>query len=269
MLKRPHRLMNAASGIWAITLLSFSAVAAPAVKEVQFAPGTSSAKVSGIVAGKNDVCYRLSAKEGQTIKVTAKTERKTTYFNVTPPGSGEDIFIGSSLGSEFEGKLPATGAYTITVYQMGAAASENKTSKYDLEISITGGGAAPATAPAVPATPAASPKPAAKEVKFAPGASSAKINGTIAGKNDVLYTVSAKEGQTMKVSATTQRKTTYFNVTPPNSEEALFIGSILGSPFEGKLPATGAYTITVYQMGAAASENKTSKYDLEISITGG
>ncbi len=103
---------------------------------VQFAAGTSSQKISGSLKGKNDVIYKLRAGAGQTMKVNLKGQRTTVYFNVNPPGGDTALFVGSSEGDVFEGKLPADGVYEIVVYQMGAAASGNKLSKFDMNISV-------------------------------------------------------------------------------------------------------------------------------------
>jgi len=107
--------------------------------EVQFAAGASSKKMAGRIKGKNDAVYQVRASEGQTMKVSLKAQRATTYFNVNPPGSDQSIFIGSNEGTVYEGRLPASGVYEIVVYQMGGAASDNQTSKFDLTISVTGG----------------------------------------------------------------------------------------------------------------------------------
>jgi len=104
---------------------------------VQFAAGASSKKISGSLKGKNDVSYKLRAGVGQTLKVSLKGQRTTVYFNVNPPGGDTALFVGSSEGEVFEGKLPTDGVYEIVVYQMGAAASGNKLSKFDMNIAVT------------------------------------------------------------------------------------------------------------------------------------
>lgn len=104
---------------------------------VQFAAGASSKKVSGSIKGKNEVSYKVRAGAGQTMKVSLKGQRSTVYFNVNPPGGDTALFVGSSEGEMFEGKLPADGVYEIVVYQMGAAASGNKLSRFDMNIAVT------------------------------------------------------------------------------------------------------------------------------------
>jgi hypothetical protein len=128
------------TGLCLTAALLATTPAGAAVQDLQFAPGTNSATVSGSITGRNDNRYRVRAKEGQTIKVTLTPRRPTTYFNVNPPGSDQSIFVGSNEGTVYEGRLPASGVYEIVVYQMGGAASDNKKSGYQLKVAITGGG---------------------------------------------------------------------------------------------------------------------------------
>jgi hypothetical protein len=117
-----------------------------------------------------------------------------------------------------------------------------------------------ATAPAVAAV---------QDVQFARGASSATVSGSITGRDDNRYRVRAKEGQTIKVTLTPQRPTTYFNVNPPGSDQSIFVGSNDGTVYEGRLPASGVYEIVVYQLGGAASDNRKSSYELTVAVSAG
>jgi hypothetical protein len=117
---------------------------------------------------------------------------------------------------------------------------------------------------------AAGPTAAAvQDLRFAQGVSSTTVSGSITGRDDNRYRVRAKEGQTIKVTLTPRRPTTYFNVNPPGSDQSIFVGSNEGNVYEGRLPASGVYEIVVYQMGGAASDNKQSGYQLKVAITAG
>jgi len=133
-------LQAALAGLCMAAALTAAGPAAAAVQDLQFARGANSATVNGSITGRDDNRYRVRAQEGQTIKVTLKPRRPTTYFNVNPPDSGQSIFVGSSEGQVYESRLPASGVYEIVVYQMGGAASDNKQSGYQLKVAITGGG---------------------------------------------------------------------------------------------------------------------------------
>jgi hypothetical protein len=72
-----------------------------------------------------------------TVKLSAGS---SVNFNVLPPGSsGEALFIGSRDGTHATTTLPASGEYTIRVYQMGHAKSSGQRSNFTLEVGITGG----------------------------------------------------------------------------------------------------------------------------------
>lgn len=70
--------------------------------------------------------------------VKLKPGNRSTYVNVLPPGSEDAILIGSSAGDKYEGALPANGTCTIGVYLMRNAARRMETSKFTLEIGISG-----------------------------------------------------------------------------------------------------------------------------------
>jgi hypothetical protein len=68
-------------------------------------------------------------------------------FNLLPPGStGEALFIGSRDGNRSTTSLPASGEYTIRVYQMGNAANSGKRSNFTLDVAIAGGTQMPTAA---------------------------------------------------------------------------------------------------------------------------
>ena len=108
---------------------------------VSFAKGASSATKSGSIKGDQDASYLIDARAGQTLTVTLKRTKGSPYMNITAPGADEAMFIGSSAGNKFTGKLPADGRYTIMVYQMRATARRNETAGYSLTVCVTGGAA--------------------------------------------------------------------------------------------------------------------------------
>lgn len=106
-------------------------------------------------------------------------------------------------------------------------------------------------------------------IRFVPGASKATIKGTIKGSQTVDYQLRTAAGQTMTVTFKPTNPSAYFNVLPPGSNEALFIGSSAGNHFTGVLPATGLHAIRVFLMRNAARRNETTHYTLDVSVTGG
>jgi len=107
-----------------------------------------------------------------------------------------------------------------------------------------------------------------ERVTFAPGASSATLQGSITGDESVDYVLGAKAGQTMTVTMKTAHGANYFNVLPPGSEAAIAIGSNLGNKWSGTLPVDGDYRIRVYLMRSAARRNERAAYTLTVGITG-
>ncbi|MCU0920137.1 MAG: hypothetical protein MUF16_07345 [Burkholderiaceae bacterium] len=109
-----------------------------------------------------------------------------------------------------------------------------------------------------------------EEVRFDAGTSATSITGQIRGDEGVDYLVRARAGQTLTVSFKPSNPMAYFNVLPPGSDEALFVGSSAadGSLFMTQLPRDGVYTLRVYLMRAAARRNETARYTLGVSVTG-
>ena len=108
-----------------------------------------------------------------------------------------------------------------------------------------------------------------ERVRFAKGATSATVEGTLRGDQTVDYVLGAAKGQTMNVSLATKHGATYFNILAPGEKDvAFFIGSTSGQQFEGVLPATGDYRIRVYMMRSAARRDEVAPYRLEMIVSG-
>lgn len=108
-----------------------------------------------------------------------------------------------------------------------------------------------------------------RPVHFAKGATSATMTGKIAGDQTIDYTLRAKGGQQMTVNLKTNNNANYFNVLPPGSETALFVGSTSGNEWSGALPSDGDYRIRVYLMRSAARRNERANFTLTVGIQGG
>lgn len=108
-----------------------------------------------------------------------------------------------------------------------------------------------------------------EQVQFKKGTSSATITGRLKGYQIVDYQLRAGTGQTMTVNFKPSNPSAYFNVLPPGTDEAIFVGSGSGNRCEAELPADGVYTIRVYLMRNAARRNETANYTLEVGIAGG
>ena len=130
----------------AIVVPIASAASSIESRPIQFAKGASSATIKGTLKGDRTVDYKLRARVGQTMSVTLKTSNGANYFNVLPPGSNDvAVFVGSTGGNEWTGKLEADGEYTIRVYLMRSAARRNETANYTLTVGVTGAATQAAT----------------------------------------------------------------------------------------------------------------------------
>ena len=106
-------------------------------------------------------------------------------------------------------------------------------------------------------------------LQFAPGASVATVKGSLRGDQTVDYVLQGRAGQLLRVHLATRHGANYFNVLPPDSESALFIGSTSGNDWQGMLPVDGEYRIRVYLMRSAARRNETATYSLTVNQSPG
>lgn len=107
-----------------------------------------------------------------------------------------------------------------------------------------------------------------KPVHFTKETSSATMQGSIKGYQIIDYKLNARSGQSMEVSLKTNNNANYFNVLPPGSEIALFVGSTSGNQWKGTLPADGDYVVRVYLMRSAARRNEQAQYTLKVGVLG-
>jgi hypothetical protein len=132
-----------------VSLVALCAIPASAQEirqqSVRFAKGESSTTIKGSLKGYETVDYKLRANAGQAMSVTLKTNNSANYFNVLPPGSKDvAVFVGSTSGNEWTGKLETDGEYTVRVYLMRSAARRDEKANYALTVGVTGGAASEA-----------------------------------------------------------------------------------------------------------------------------
>jgi len=114
-------------------------------ERVQFQHGKSGATMKGHIQGRQSVSYILGAKAGQTMKVRLDSPNTALYFNVYAPGKGpgdEALAVSENTGpmvpdlNRFEGMLPESGDYTVSVYLYRNAARSGELADYQVEFSI-------------------------------------------------------------------------------------------------------------------------------------
>ena len=133
-------------------LLAFGSLAATAqedmrTEQVRFAAGTTGTTLSDTITGREFVVYEIGAEAGQRMLIRLSSANASTYFNVYEPGRGpgdEALAVSEQTGpmvpdlNVFDGQLPTSGTYSVSVYLYRNAAREGQTSNYSLDISITG-----------------------------------------------------------------------------------------------------------------------------------
>lgn len=120
----------------------------------------------------------------------------------------------------------------------------------------------PTTLPGPVGGPVASGR--TETIRFARGASSATRQGAVSGYETVTYLVDLRAGQTLTVAMRTSNRSSYFNVSAPGANQALFIGSTSGNRYQGRTTASGTYKIEVYLMRNAARRGERANYTLTV-----
>lgn len=119
---------------------------------IQFPKGKTQTTVSGKITGEESIVYKLSAKDGQFVKVSMETDKESADFNIYIPGRGpgdEALFASAQGGRSYTGQLYKTGDHSISVFLNRNAARKGVTANFKLHVSVTANapGAAPAPAP--------------------------------------------------------------------------------------------------------------------------
>jgi hypothetical protein len=94
------------------------------------------------------------------------------------------------------------------------------------------------------------------------------VQGQLQGREVVDYLVKGGAGQTLSVVMSASHAGAQFNVTPPESDQAMFIGSISGRRFDALLPVDGDYTLRVGLPRSAARRDEGAVFALHVGIQG-
>lgn len=109
-------------------------------------PGAPGVRVKGRIRGDASVDYTLQARAGQLLRVQLAASNRSAYFNLLPADGDEALFIGSTSGDRYEGRLPADGVYRLQVYLMRNAARRDEQAAYSLDVALYDEMPAPAPA---------------------------------------------------------------------------------------------------------------------------
>lgn len=95
-----------------------------------------------------------------------------------------------------------------------------------------------------------------------------RFQGTLTGRGDAHHAVQGLAGQTLRVRLTTSNPSQAFNVLPPGSAEAMYLGAISGEQAVLRLPADGRYTLDTFLMRNAARRGERARYTLTATVSG-
>jgi hypothetical protein len=106
----------------------------------QYDRGKSEVILTGKVTGRDDVLYKLNARDGQFLTVQMLPGKKPADFNIFIPGWGpgdEALYVSAGGGPKYLGQLYKTGDHSILVYQNRAAARRGEVAEYKLLVRVS------------------------------------------------------------------------------------------------------------------------------------
>jgi hypothetical protein len=210
------------------------------IQRIRFAPGATSAIVSGTLSSGQSARYVLTALAGQSMNVQVYSNGAPIFVTVFDTSRA---VLGSAISGEgWTGRLPATGDYLLAVYPSPYGAGVG----YELRVEITSGSQTPVPEP--------------ERIRFATGAVSAQVTGFLPTGTSKAYVLGARSGQVMTVESWTNSGPFRFSITSANG--ALLGSGSQGERWSGTLPATEDYRITLQ----SASGSQAAHYGLVVTI---
>jgi hypothetical protein len=175
--------------------------------------------VEGSIAAGGIADYVINAMAGQTMMVSLDSPNMNVFLTIYGVEDGRPL-VRSMMGQTmWTGTLPGTQDYIIE------AVSEGEATNYSLQVVI----------------------PA--RIKFAPGATSASVQGRVSGGAIVRYLLRAMAGQTMTVVITSPHQDVLLTIWGLTDGQPL-VRSVSGATsWTGVLPATQDYVIDAVSVG--------------------
>jgi len=223
----------------------------PAVTQrISFAPGGTSATVTGQVDASTVDTYLLNARANQYMQVAVTSATSDVYLTVVSPG-GSPLARAQAGAQSFAGTLPENGDYTLQV----SAFSGTPLTAYTLTVSVTG-----SIVPPTQQGPVAGPT---TRISFPAGGTSAQVTGQVGGYVVNYYLVNAQAGQVMQASVTSPGNNVFMTVAAPSG--AILASAPAGAKsYSGTLPESGDYTLRISTIPGGALTN----YTISVTITG-
>lgn len=105
-----------------------------------------------------------------------------------------------------------------------------------------------------------------RPLRFAAGASSVTVKGTLQGRQTIDYVARARAGQTLSATLESKNAGLAFNLLPPGSNDLALADAIERQTWSGPLPADGEYKIRLYLPRSAARRGESAAYRLTVAI---
>ena len=218
-------------------------------QRINFAPGGTSATVSGQVDGTLVDTYLLNARANQYMQVVVTSPSGNVFLTVVSP-FGSPLARAQNGAQSFSGTLPENGDYTLQV----SAPSGTPLTNYSLNVSVTGS--------SQPTQPAPQAGPTVR-INFPAGTTSAQTPGQVGGYVVNYYLVNAQAGQFMQASVTSPNNNVFMTVAAPSG--AILASAPAGAKsYTGTLSESGDYTLRISTIPGGAQ----TSYLISLSITG-
>ena len=213
-----------------VTVVTPGPTPPPAPTRIQFPPGGTTATVNGLVRPPDRPQYVLKALAGQEMTVQIISPGNLANFAITGVSDGQPYKRLENEDRSFTFTLPATQDYLITVASAAGAVD------YSLTVTVVGSTPPPPTEPI--------------RIRFAPGATSATVEGSLAAGAYQEYLVAARAGQQMTVDLYAAADNTLLAITGADGTPYKR-GAVGGPSFTFTLPTSQDYIISVIADGNA------------------
>jgi hypothetical protein len=187
---------------------------------INFAPGTTSAAVTGSLAPGGVQSYVLGAGYNQVMMVGVSSADSKMVLQIHGYSDGTYQAVFSSALVYWQGYLPRTQDYIVEVYNSGA-----NTEAYTLSIEI----------------------PA--RIQFALGSYSGSVFGLGTAAQKISYSLWARAGQTMTATLYSPTGTVYLNISGFSGGQSLVASSSAQTTWTAVLPQSQDYIVDAVQGG--------------------
>lgn len=209
-------------------LVTFEQTSIQHFRRIQFAPNATEASVTGTITVQGADQYLLEASAGQQFVASVTSPNSDVYFSLVSP-SGEPLARAQNGTQSVDLILPESGDYTILI----SVPADTSDTTYTFTVSIV-------------STPTVVP------IRFEAGATQTTVTSYTQEGTFPRYTFEALQGQTARISITSEGDVANWGLTAPDGTPIKRIASEARSA-EFELPLTGEYSISIGSPTAGAS----------------